>query len=92
VRSRPRGVLAALPLLVVSLAVLFALRVMRPSLLPECFVKVCQLLVELAPSLADLLEACPALGICGAMALRFFCVSRAAFPPYFVDEALTHEV
>jgi hypothetical protein len=26
------------------------------------------------------------------MALRFFCVSRAAFPPYFIDEALTHEV
>jgi hypothetical protein len=42
------------------------LRVMR-SILPELSVEVGQLLVELAPGLDELIEACPTLGIRGAM-------------------------
>jgi hypothetical protein len=42
------------------------LRVMR-SILPELSVEVGQLLVELAPGLDELIKACPALGVRGAM-------------------------
>jgi hypothetical protein len=66
------------PLLVLLVVMLVAprvaLRVAWSLLLPERFMEVCQLVIELAPSLGDLVEACTTLSIRGSVARCFLAI------------------
>jgi hypothetical protein len=61
-------------LLVLLVVVLVASRVAWSFLLPERLEEVCQLVIEMAPGLSDLIEACTTPSVRGAVARCFLAI------------------